>query len=81
MQIFTCTQTLCSFLHESIIGGIGSRSTAAGWRVRVVYIGVGRGIQPGEHFCYNIPSRDCMKLTLHKLLDSLLQEVCIKFAS
>ena len=24
------TQTLCSFLHESIIGGIGSGSTAAG---------------------------------------------------
>ena len=39
------TQTLCSFLHESIIGGIGSGSTAAGCRVRVVYIGVGRGIQ------------------------------------
>ena len=48
------TQTLCSFLHESIIGGIGSGSTAAGCRVRVVYIGVGRGIQPGEHFCFNI---------------------------
>ena len=52
------TQTLCSFLHESIIGGIGSGSTAAGCRVRVVYIGVGRGIQPGEHFCFNIAIRE-----------------------
>ena len=69
------TQTLCSFLHESIIGGIGSGSTAAGCRVRVVYIGVGRGIQPGEHFCCNIASRE---QRLYEQYNSVCLSICNK---
>ena len=69
------TQTLCSFLHESIIGGIGSGSTAAGCRVRVVYIGVGRGIQPGEHFCFNIAIREQI---LYEQYNSVCLSICNK---
>ena len=57
------TQTLCSFLHESIIGGIGSGSTAAGCRVRVVYILVWEGgSSQGSTFAATLQaeSKDCM---------------------
>ena len=54
------TQTLCSFLHESIIGGIGSGSTAAGcgWCI-LVWEG---GSSQGSTFAQTLQSesKDCM---------------------